>query len=492
MNSDKSNTRQAMWLGIGQAMSFVIAFISAAILSRYFDKTEYGTYRQILYVYGTLQSIFTVGLPNVFSYFIPRLNKGQQKNLVNSMTRVFVLLGLLFSCALFGFSDIICNILNNPELSIGLKIFSPFPLFTLPALGIEGIYTALKKTKDIAVYQVVSKGLMLACILFPVLVLNTGYKGAIIGWGLASFISFLMAMYLKSKPYIGVEKEVIQNMYKTVFDYSLPLMGAFFAGFFISSSDQFFISRFFGTEKFAEYANGSISIPITAIISTSAQSVLLPIFSKASAGGNMTGALDSYKNAVLRSVVLIYPFLIFCGFYAEYIVSFLFGREYSVSGVYLRLTMFKDALEVLPYFAVLLGLGLSRTYFFMHLVGAVLIWGINYYIVNFVTDAYMIVAVRVLFYLLMFIFVFTFIKRKSGINLLPKDLLKKMTLIIIHSLFCGGLTYFIHLYFFHSINLFLSILLSGCIFYIFLLSTGKIINLNYSDDIIALARRIKQ
>lgn len=489
-NSEKSNTKQALWLVIGQTMAFSIAFISAAVLSRYFDKSEYGTYRQILYLYGILQSIFTIGLPSVFAYFIPRLESGQQKNLVNSLTRVFFLLGLMFSLSLYAFSDIIADVLNNPELAVGVKIFSPFPLFTLPTLGVEGIYTALRKTKIIAIYQVLSKGFMMVCILFPVLVLQTGYKGAIIGWGVASFITFILAMYLKSKPYNGINKEVIPNMYKSIFDYSFPLMGAFFAGFFISSSDQFFISRYFGTEKFAEYANGSISIPITAIISISAQSVLLPIFSKASAGGDFNAALASYKSAVLKAVLLIYPFLIFCGFFAEYILSFLFGQEYSVSGVYLRFTMTKDALEVLPYFAVLLGLGLTRTYFLMHLVGAIFIWSINFLLIKLGTEAYMIVAVRVTFYFFMFLFVFSFIKRKSGINLLPPELLKMIFLIIIHSLVCGFITYLIYLHYLNNIDLLVSLGLSGVIFYLILLTSSKLINLPYANDILTIIKRV--
>ena len=58
-----SNTAQAMWIGIGSLFSFLFAIVSSAILSRYLTKTEYGTYKQVLYVYTTLQSVFTLGLP---------------------------------------------------------------------------------------------------------------------------------------------------------------------------------------------------------------------------------------------------------------------------------------------------------------------------------------------------------------------------------------------------------------------------------------------
>ena len=155
--NNNSNFRQTLWLAIGQFCTFAISFVSAAILSRYLDKVEYGTYKQILYIYVTLQSLFTMGLPSVFSYFIPRLEKGQQKKLVSSINKVFLIIGCGLSILIFVLSDCIAAILENPELSNGLKIFSVFPLFTLPTMGVEGIYTAIRKTKELALYHIVSK-----------------------------------------------------------------------------------------------------------------------------------------------------------------------------------------------------------------------------------------------------------------------------------------------------------------------------------------------
>ena len=171
-----SNFHQVLWLSLGQFFTLALGFVSAAILSRYFDKAEYGTYRQILYVYTTLVMIFTAGLPAVFSYFIPRFSMGQGKRLVNKITYIFLILGAAFSLLLFFGADVLAGILKNPELAIGIKIFSPFPLFTLPTMGVEGIYTALRKTKYIAIYQAINKILMLLCIVLPVILFNGTYR----------------------------------------------------------------------------------------------------------------------------------------------------------------------------------------------------------------------------------------------------------------------------------------------------------------------------
>ena len=54
-----SNTKQAAWIAIGSFFSFIVGIVSPMILSRYFGKGDYGTYKQVMYVYNTLLTIFT-------------------------------------------------------------------------------------------------------------------------------------------------------------------------------------------------------------------------------------------------------------------------------------------------------------------------------------------------------------------------------------------------------------------------------------------------
>ena len=70
---DKSNIMQAFWLGFGRLSSFALAFVSAAILSRFLSKEDYGTYKQIMYLYASFSLIFMAGLPETLTYFLPKI-----------------------------------------------------------------------------------------------------------------------------------------------------------------------------------------------------------------------------------------------------------------------------------------------------------------------------------------------------------------------------------------------------------------------------------
>ena len=195
---NKSSFNQALWLGISSVSSMLVSIVSAAILSRYFDKAEYGTYKQIIFVYTTLLTIFQAGLPSVFSYFLPKYPKEAGKYIVNKIIRILFGLGFLLSVTIFLTSGIVADFLNNPELERGLKLFSPFPLFTLPTLGLEGIYVVNKNTRFVAIYNTVTRLLMLLCIVLPVVFIKNSYETAVFGWGLASIFAFIIAMCYKT------------------------------------------------------------------------------------------------------------------------------------------------------------------------------------------------------------------------------------------------------------------------------------------------------
>ncbi|MBQ8365646.1 MAG: oligosaccharide flippase family protein [Bacteroidaceae bacterium] len=484
-----SNFQQALWLGIGQFCTFAISFISAAILSRILDKTEYGTYKQILYIYVTLQSLFTAGLPSVFSYFIPRLEVGQQKKLISSLNRIFLIIGTILSIILFAGSSLIADILKNPELSIGLKLFSPFPLFTLPTMGVEGIYTAIRETKKLAKYHIFSKAIMLVGIVLPVVLLGAKYEYAIIGWGAASFAIFIVAMYMKNRPYVSIKKMEIPNMYKSIFSYSTPLIGAFIGGFAISLADQFFISRYYGTVAFADYSNGCLNIPFAIMITSSVKNVLLPLLSKADATGELQTAFKTYQNAVNKSIILIFPLLVLCFVSTEDIMVFLYGSQYSSSSIYMKSYIIREFTHVLPYFSVLMATGLSNKYMTMHIWGAIYIWVAGFVITQLELDAFIIVLAHSLFYFFCSIYAFICIYNKTKFKLINFDILKVIIAVLSHSAICGFIALQFNYHIYHSEIPIINLVIMSCVFYATLISTGKLLHINYLESITRIIKK---
>ncbi len=169
MQNNSSNTIQAFWVGFGSLCSFGFSLISAAIISRYLTKDDYGTYKQVMYVYNTLLVVFTLGLPRAYSYFLPRINIEEGPSMIRKLNLCFLLLGIIFSGVLYLSSDIVSQILNNPNLASPLKIFSPTPIFLLPTMGLEGVLATYKRTQWNAIYSVSTRFLSILFVALPVI-----------------------------------------------------------------------------------------------------------------------------------------------------------------------------------------------------------------------------------------------------------------------------------------------------------------------------------
>ena len=145
-----SNSKQAAWLAVGSFFSFIVGIVSPMILSRLFDKSDYGTYKQVMYVYNTLLAVFTLGLPKAYAYFLPKYSSDYSKDIINKITRIFFILGAIFSLFLLFCAGPISSVMKNPDLKVALIAISPTPFLLLPTMGLDAIYASFRKTKYLA------------------------------------------------------------------------------------------------------------------------------------------------------------------------------------------------------------------------------------------------------------------------------------------------------------------------------------------------------
>lgn len=382
-NLKTNNTIQAFWVALGSLSSILLGIISAAILSRYFSKADYGTYRQILYIYSTLLIIFSAGLPRVFSYFLPRYSLMEGKTIVKKINLILFIAGLIFSIFLYFASGPISSILKNPELSHGLKIFSPIPMLLLPTLGIEGIFTTYKKTVYIAIYNTLSKLLLLIFIVAPVIIFGGNYISALYGWIVASILTLIIAYFFKSIPFKGIISTRTTLNYKDIFSYSIPLVTASLWGIAMKSADQFYISRYFGAEIFAEFSNGFIELPFVTMVTASTSAVLMPVFSKIFHDNNrLDNLISTWQSALTKSSKIIFPLVIFFIVFSKEIMVILFSEQYIQSSVYFRINLFLNFFNIIIFAPLFFSMGKTKLYAKVHMLMAVLMWGSGYIVVQ--------------------------------------------------------------------------------------------------------------
>lgn len=366
---ETNNTRQAAWLAIGSLFSFGFGIVSSMILSRYFDKADYGTYKQVLYIYHTILSVFTLGLPKAFSYFLPRVEPDKAKNLILKLTNLFFLLGGIFSLLLFTCSSIVADIMKNPNLTLALRIFSIVPVLMMPTMGLEGILATFHRTKFMTLYTVFTRIMMLLCVASPVILWGAGYIGSIIGFVISSFLSFLLAYYLKFMPVRHQGNEPCNISYNNIFKFSLPVFYASLWGTLIASTDQFFISRYYGTEVFADFSNGNMELPFVGMVVGACSAVMAPLFSKLS-NQQVDPKKDIFpvwKSVFRKSAMLLYPLLIYFWVFADFVMIALYGDQYDTSYIYFRIKIISSFFSVIVFGSLLINIGKVKFFSKVHM-----------------------------------------------------------------------------------------------------------------------------
>ena len=492
MKLQNSNTLQAFWLGIGSLSSFTLAILSAAILSRYFNKTEYGTYRQILYVYSTLLVIFSAGLPNVFSYFLPRFSLEQGKDIVSKITKALFLLGITFSIALFAFSGLIANVLKNPELEKGLKIFSVIPVLLFPTLGLEGIFSTYKKTYYIALYNTTTRILMLFCITLPVILFKGTYEYAIYGWIVVSFFSLCLAFYFKRLPFNGILTEKVFLSYKDILKFSLPIATASLWNIAIKSADQFYISRFFGTEVFADFSNGFIDLPFVYMVTSASSNVIMPVFSKMIKDkSHVDEVIKLWRNTLIKSAVILYPLVVFFIFNAKDLIILIYSKTYEKSVVYFQIALLLNFFNIILFSPLMFSIGKTKMFSRIHLIFAIATWVIEYLLILIfhspVSIALGSVTMAILRVFVFIIFLSSFFK-VSIANFIP---FTYILTIIIHSILSFVLTKIIIFQLFSNVDRIIFLMVTFIMYFLILIATARIFNLNYLLVIDPLIKKFK-
>ena len=486
-----NNTIRAFWVALGSLSNFGFSIIGAIILSRYFSKVDYGTYKQIIFIYTSLLVVFSAGLPSVFGYYLPRYSLNQGKDIVIKITKILFVLGIFFSLFLFVFSDLMGVILNNPDLSKTLKYFSPIPMLLLPTLGIEGIFSTYGKTYYIAIFDFITRIITLIFVLTPVVFFNGTMLDCIIGWVFGCSLQFIIALFFKKIPFIRVETEKSNLPFREIFKYSLPILTASFWGILIVSSYQFYISRYFGTEVFADFSNGFIELPIVTMITSSSAVVLLPVFSKmVNEKNNMDDLISLWKRTLIKSASLIYPIIVFFIFNSDSVIKILYSEKYMNSSIYFVIAMCVNFFNIILFSPLLFSLGKTRFYSNLHMFIAFLAWVLGYVIVQiFNSPIYIAMLVAILTILKLLIF-FIYISK-----LLKTPILKLLPIVgfvkyFVHSIIAIYISKGIITNLFISLNDIVHVLLVFILYTSILLLTARFFRVNYLIAITPLLKKI--
>lgn len=481
----KSNTKQALWIAIGNLFSTSVALVSAMILSRYFNKEDYGTYKQVIYIYSTTQIVFTLGLPRCFSYFLPQIPLEEGKQTIKKITNILYIMGGIFSLILFLGAPIIADWFKNEKLIEALRIYSPVALFLLPTMGLEGILATYRKSEYTALYNATTRLLMLVCIVLPVIIFKGTYLMALWGFVISSFLTFILAINLRNIPFKGTSNNISSIKYKDIWNYSVPLMLASIWGALLNSTDQFFISRYYGTEAFANFSNGAIQLPFVGMVTSSVSTVITPVFTKEIYNHNYTNVVELWQRSTIKSSKILFPLIVFFLFFATPLMILMYGVEYSDSAIYFQIKQMASFFQIITSVNILLAFGLTKFYSKVHMLAFLILIPVEYIVCKTIDSPYAVTAVHVLAIILITYVFLLNVSHKLQRQLQSFIPIKDLSKLLITSITSGIFSSYIIIALEISNNI-IKLALGSMIFFICYIILGFSFKLGYKEIFISI------
>jgi O-antigen/teichoic acid export membrane protein len=213
------------------------------------------------------------------------------------------------------------------------------------------------------------------------------------------------------------------------------MVGASVWGIAIRSADQFYISRFFGAEVFAEFSNGFIDIPFVGMVTGATSTVLMPMFSKMIFDkSDVEDVMKVWKSALLKSAMIIYPIVFFFLFNAHNIVVFLYSEAYDNSAVYFQISMVVNFFNIVVFIPLILAMGKTRFYSRVHAVLALCAWTLGYAVVMIFNSPVSIAILSVVISIVKILIFVLFVAKLFDISPAKMFPVSKILMISLHSI----------------------------------------------------------
>jgi O-antigen/teichoic acid export membrane protein len=324
----RSFVSPAMIIVAGRATGLVAAFCIPLVLARVFDQTDFGTYKQLFLIYGTLFGLAQFGMAESLYYFVPRQPQGAGRQVANAMVSLALAgtacLGLLF----FG-RHLIAQWMGNPQLAGYLLPLGIMLALMLTAAVYEIVLISRREHLAAACAYSLSDLARALFLVVPATML-WGLRGVIIG--AATFAGLrlavvTLALWRQFRSGLAINA----SQWKHQLAYAVPFSIAVGIEVLQVNWHQYVVASRFDAATFAIYAVGCLQIPLVDLIVTSTNSVMMVDMADGASAGDHRAAVTLWHDTIGRLALLIIPLAVVLIVMAHDIIGVLYPPAYAAS-----------------------------------------------------------------------------------------------------------------------------------------------------------------
>jgi O-antigen/teichoic acid export membrane protein len=325
-----SNTsfRPALQLMCGRATAFAVTFLIPVLLSRIFDKVEFGTYKQVFLVVYSVYGIGQMGMAECLLYFLPSFPEAAGRYVTNSMVMLFMT-GLACFAALTVEANRVAAWLSNPSLEQYMWIAGACLLLMLTSCALETVMIARKRYRWATVSYATSdilRGALLVGFALATRSLRLVLMGALVFYAIR--VAGLL-VYARSE--FRGDLHVDWGRLKHQLSYTLPFALAVLIEVIQTNYHMYAVSWYFDAATFAVYAVGCLQIPLTDFLASPASNVMMVRIGEELREGRTHRVLPIWHDTCRKLSLAFFPTVALLIVTAHRSITLLFTDRYSAS-----------------------------------------------------------------------------------------------------------------------------------------------------------------
>lgn len=356
-------SQKAGFVGFSKLILSLNSFFINIILARMLTKELNGSYQQTLLVVNMLSMIFIFGVPTSIYYYFPKLNDREKKGFLIQSVFILIFFGLLTSSVLFFLSDWISLKFNNPILPSILKISCIYLFFFLASSFSDAIFITINRHKLMALLTIIFTILHFSSVVIPVC-LKKSLHTVFVLLGFVTALKFFICFFVSNKLTSKQTPIFSKLLFIQQISYIIPLGLNSVIDVLSKELDRTLVSLLFKVEELANYHYGAMEIPLIGILISSITAVLIPELSKFREGKKWEDFAGLFRNATIKTAIIIFPLFGLLMILAPQVFSVLFTDAYLPGVPIFRIYLFMLPIRIVSFQAILFALGKTKTVMF--------------------------------------------------------------------------------------------------------------------------------
>jgi O-antigen/teichoic acid export membrane protein len=357
----------------GRTIGFVVAFAIPMVLARLFDQNDFGTYKQLFLIFGTLYGVAQMGMAESLYYFLPSRPDNAGRFVFNTLLTLGTL-GLGSLLGLWLFRDELAILMNNPALADLILPVGLYLLFMLIAVVLEILMTIRKQYVAASVSYFLTDTARAIFYIGPVLLL-TDLRVLMLG-----AVVFALARLAATLVYVGREFGAELRPDREAFAVQIRYAATFGFAAIIGTAQTtyhlFAVSNAFDAATFAIYAVGCLQIPLSDFLMTSTSNVMMVNMRERVLDNDSEGAIAVWLDGNRKLALIFFPLVAGLLVMAHPFIVLLFTRSYEASVPIFMVWSLSMLLTAILTDSALRVFALNRFLIFQNLVALAVVVGL--------------------------------------------------------------------------------------------------------------------